>query len=141
MTRATWQREIPRNASAFEKNMFLITRWTSAGEMRTEEVYGARLDALIIWDTNELPRSQEIVDLLRTTGLRVALYGTGAPKGRRNPELQLLTFMATKSSVPIAALLRTVWFWSSRSGRIFVKDMTIYKRGEFSKLMATTSPQ
>ena len=101
--------------------------------MRTEEIYGARLDALVIWNTDELQRSQEIVDLLRTTGLRVALYGTGAPKARRNPELQLLTFMATKSSVPIVALLRTLWFWSSRSGRIFVKDMTIYKRGELNK--------
>ena len=113
-----------------------------------ELMRGDDLQAFVFWNKLVAPLTDELVRVLKKTQLRVAEYGPedsypqfipdvpgvewdlqkeyeGLPV---NPSWQLLSFINTKSAVPVVAFPFGFTFWEL-NGEIYVRDETKFRVG------------
>ena len=121
---------MPRGSTGYQKNMFKVTTWPPTGPRTTRCVFGAELDGICLWDLDELPKSDALIEFLRKTGISVAFYGSDVPAELKNPDAQAFGLMKTAASVPITFIFRTLWFFESRTGTVYAQDQTVFRPGK-----------
>ena len=97
------------HGSGFSKTKFKMSYLNDDG-INTEEVMGASLHSLLIWDTDLAIVTPKRAELLRECGLRFAIFGQRSPEQRRNPECYLLFAGASMFLVAIAFLFLPLIF-------------------------------
>ena len=112
-----------------------------------ELVEGWKLPALVFWNQYLAPLNDELAEVLISTGLRVAVFGPeneqvwGPPKKGKaaaaanrklpmNPMWHALSFINTKSGVPVVAFPFSFSFWRDDNGKFYLRDETQYLKGE-----------